>query len=105
MAMPAENSLFQAPGPARVILKHLHIMIGFQNEHIDATHPLNHELGGMPKIGQNANISVVRAHQKTDGIIRVVRDTERIDDDVAGFESCAGGEEVKIEFELQRQFN
>src|SRR5882762_9179811 len=83
--MPAENTLFETPWSARVILEHFHVVIGFKHKHIRALHPLNDELGRVPKIGQNPNGPLWRAQQEADRIIGVMRDAKRVDDYVAGF--------------------
>src|SRR6267143_6098955 len=105
VAMPAENTLFETPWSARVILEHFHVVIGFKHKHIRATHSLDNELGRMPKIGQNPDGPLWRAQQEADRIIGVMRDAKGVDDYVARFKCCSRRENVEIEFELQRQFN
>ena len=57
MAMAAENSLFQTPGPARTILKHFHIMVGFEDENVRGACAFDDKLGHMAEVGDKAKIA------------------------------------------------
>jgi len=103
VAMPAENPLFKAPGTTKIVLKHLHIVVGFEDQKVSGTDTLNYKFGRMPEIGEEANVATGRSKQESDRVVGVVRDAESIDHHVTGVEGGACGEKMKRRrrFELQ----
>jgi len=91
MAMPAENPLFDAPGAAQVILQHLHVVIGFEDEDVGGPNSLNHKLRGVSQVRQEANIPAWSSEQETNRIVGIMGNTERINFDIAGYERRACG--------------
>ena len=57
MPVPAQNALFQAPRPPRIVLEHFHVVVGLQQQNVGLTNALDHQLGGMAKIGQKTDVS------------------------------------------------
>ena len=45
VAVASEDALFQSPGPARAFLQHLHVVVGFEDEHIRHADAFKHQLG------------------------------------------------------------
>jgi len=56
VAVPAEDALLGGPGPARVVLQHLHAMIGFQHEGMGGAHAFHDEPGGMAEVREEADV-------------------------------------------------
>jgi hypothetical protein len=97
----SKNSLFQTPWPPRAILKHLHIVVGLQNETMCRAHTFKDELCRMPEVSEEPDIAARRAQQKSDRILCVVRDREGFNHNIAYFEASAGAEYSAVEFCLQ----
>src|SRR5688500_18440247 len=74
MAVTAGNSLLQTPRPARIVLKHLQVVIGFQDENVGGAHALANESRGVAEIGEKTDFVTARVQQKSNRIIRVMRD-------------------------------
>lgn len=102
MAMAAEDTLFDAPGSAGVVLEELEIMVGLEDEDIGGPNPLNDELGGVPKVGQESDFSFVGSNEEADRIISIMRNRKRVDGDIADVEAGAGGKDAAVQraFEL-----
>ena len=47
MAMPAQDALLEAPGPAGAILEHLDVVVRLQHEGVGRSHPFEHQARGM----------------------------------------------------------
>ena len=61
MAVSAENALFQTPRPARTVLQHFHIMIGFKHEGIGVAHAFADEPREVAEVGGKTNARRRRA--------------------------------------------
>jgi hypothetical protein len=96
MPVPAKNALLKAPRPVRTFLQHFYVVVGFENEHMSGAHPLEYQFGGVAEIGQKPDIPLSGAEQKTNGILRVVGNAERIDSDIADFKAAASAEQSPI---------
>lgn len=105
MTVAAENALFQTPGPAHAVLQHLDVVIGFQHQHIRGANAIQNEFGHVPEVGEETNIAGGRVQQETNGVLRVVRNVERIDPHVADVETLACFEHAALETDLQRPFD
>ena len=104
MAVAAEDALLERPRAARTILQHLHVVVGFEDEDVRGADAVEHELGGVPEVGGEADVAARGAQKKSDGVLRVVRDGKRFDEDVSDLKARAGGEEVAVEFGFQLKF-
>ena len=51
----------------------------------------------MAEVGQETNVSRIRANQKADWIIGIVRHGESVHDDIARFKRCACAENPAVE--------
>jgi len=101
MAVPSKDALFQRPGPARTILQHLHVVVGFEDEDVRGTDAFEHELGDMPEVGGKTDVAGGGAEDVADGVLRVVRDGECFDAHVADFKARAGLEQPPSNFGFQ----
>ena len=93
VAMPAQDALLEAPGAARAILEHLDVVVGLQHQGMGGADPFEHQPGGVAKVGQETDVAGAGAQQEADRVLGVVRNAERLDQDVAHLEAGAGGEE------------
>ena len=57
MAVVAKNSLLEAPRTARAILKHLHVVIGFENEDVRGARAFNDQFCRMAEIGDERDVA------------------------------------------------
>ena len=89
MPVPAQNALFEAPGPVRTILQHLDIVIRFEDQHVGGANPVQHLPRRMPEVGQKSKIAGPRAHQETDRVLGVVRHVECFNGNVPNVETVA----------------
>ena len=105
MPVAAQDPLFDAPGATGVLLQEFEIVVRFEEQNICGAHPLKNQPGGVPEIGEKADVTRWSVDEKPDRIIRVMRDAERVDDHIAQLERGTGGEEAKIELGLELQFN
>jgi len=105
MSMPAEDSLFDAPGASQVILEHLHVMVRFQHQDVGGPNSLNDKLGGVAQVGEKANIPAGRSEQETDRVVGIVGNTESINLDIAGLECGAGGKEMEVQLDAELKLN
>ena len=104
MAVVAKNSLLEAPRTARAILKHLHVVIGFENEDVRGARAFNDQFCRMAEIGDEPDIADGGVEQITDGVLGVVRDGECVHHHVGDFKARARVEEPAVEFRLQLKF-
>ena len=93
MAMPAQNALLEAPGTGGAILEHLDVMVRFEHERMGRSDPFEHQASGMAQVRQETNVPGASAEQVTNRVLGVVRNAERLDQDVAHFKTGSGGEE------------
>ena len=100
MAMAAEDALLERPRAARTILKHLHVVIGFEDEDVRGADAVEHELGGVAKVGGEADVAARGEQKKPDGVLRVVRNGKGFDANIAHLKTCAGGEKLPVDFGL-----
>ena len=98
MAVPAGDALFEAPGPARIILEHFQIVIRFEHKHVGGADPFTNEARGVAEIGEKTNLVPARVEHEANGIVGVVRDGKRIHAHIADIEGSAGGKDAAIEF-------
>lgn len=100
MAVPAENALLQAPGTARIVLQHLHVVIGFQKKNVRTSDAFDNKFRGVAEIGEKSNVAGLGMHEETDRIIGVMRNWKGIDADIANLEGCAGGKDLRVDLDL-----
>ena len=101
MPVATEDSLLHAPRSAG-FLKEFHVVIGFEDENVRLTNPLNHQFGRMPEVGQTSERDFLRLDDKTNGIDGVVRDGEGSDRAIADIKGIPGLKQT--EAERARQF-
>jgi hypothetical protein len=73
MAVASEDALFQRPGPARTILQHLHVVVGFEDEDVCGADAVKHEPGDVAEVGGKADVPGGGAQDEANRVLRVVR--------------------------------
>ena len=101
VSMPAQDSLLEAPRPARAILQHFDIVVGFQHQGVGGPDSIQHQTIDVPKIGEKPKITRRRAQEKPNRILRVVRDGKCLDRDVPNLETGAGRENAARQAALE----
>lgn len=101
MAVAAEDALLEAPRAARTILQHLHVMVGFEDEDVRGADAVEHQLGDVAEVGGKTEIAGGGAQQKSDRILRVVRNGKRFDAHIADFKSRAVFKQSPVNFLFQ----
>ena len=104
MAVTAENALLEAPRPAGAILQHLHVVIGFEHEHVRRADAFDDQFRHVPKVGDEGYVADRGAQQITDGVLGVMRNGEGVHQQVADFKARAGLEQPAIEFCFELKF-
>ena len=104
MAVTTENALLETPRPARTILEHFHVVIGFKDEHVRRTNTLEDQFRHVAEVGGKTDVAGGRAQQITDGVLSVVRNGKGVHEQVADFKARTGVEELAVEFGLQLKF-
>jgi len=97
----AEDALLQRPRTTRTFLQHFHVVVGFKHEHVRGADAFEHELGDVAEIGGKTKIAGGGANQKTDRILRVVRNRKRFHAHVADVKSAAGVKQMPVNFSLR----
>ena len=104
MPVPAKDALLQFPRAARAVLKHLHVVIGFENEDVCVADALDDEFRHVAEVGDDANVARDGAKKKSDRVLRVVRNGKSVHCHVANLKTRTGGEDAGIEFCFERVF-
>jgi hypothetical protein len=104
MAVTAENALLERPRAARTILKHLHVVIGFEDEDIRWTNALDDQSRHVTEVGDEGDVAGSGAQQKADRVLGIVRDGKGVHQQVVDFKARAGVEEMAVKFGLQLKF-
>ena len=97
MAVAAEDALLERPRAVRTILQHLHVVVGFEDEDVRGADAVEHEPRGVAEVGGETDVAARGAQQKSDGVLRVVRDGKSFDEDVGDLKARAGGEQSPFE--------
>src|SRR5580765_2880801 len=97
MAVPAEDALLQTPGSVWTVLQHLHVVVGFEHKIIGRADAVEDKLGHVSEVGGETKIPRVRMDDEADGVLRVVRNGERVHDQIANLETRAGDEQPKLD--------
>ena len=104
--MTAGDALFQAPGPARIVLEHFQIVIRFEHEDIGGANTFANQARGVAKVREETDFMAAGVQHVTDGIVGVVRNGKRVDANIADVERRTGREQVTaFEFNLELQFD
>ncbi len=104
MAVAAGDALLEAPRAAG-FLEHFEVVIGLEEEDIGGADAFERELGGVAEVGEEADFALGRVQEVADRVGGIVRDAERIHDDVANLEGSAGFEDAAVELGLELPFH
>src|ERR1041384_6519943 len=105
MAVPAEDSLFETPRAAHIVVKHFHVMIGFKQKNVGRADAFNDQFGRVTEVGEETKVARRGAYQKSDGIGGVMRHGEGIHGDVADLEARAGAEHTTFKSHLKLELD
>ena len=97
MAVAAEDALLDAPRALGVVLEQFEVVVGFEDKGVGGADAFEDELGGVPQVGQEADVSGRRMEKKSNRIVGVVRHAEGVHGQVADLEGGAGGEEAEVQ--------
>lgn len=89
VAVPAHDSLLQAPWPTQTILQHSHVVIGFQHEDICAAHAFDDQPGDVAEVSEKTDVARSRPQQKPNRILCIVRHGESFHDNIADIKGAA----------------
>jgi hypothetical protein len=104
MAVPAKNALLERPRTVWAILKHLHVVVGFEHEDVRGACAFDDQLRHVAKISDEPEVAGSSVKQKTDGILGVMRDGEGVHEHIGNFEAGPGVKEPAIETGFEDAF-
>ena len=102
--MATKDALLETPRPARAILQHLHVMVGFEHEDVRSARALYDQFCHVTEVGDEGDVAGGSAKQKSDGILCVMRNGKSIHKQVRDFKARAGFKQVAVEPGLQLEF-
>ena len=105
MTVTAEDALFDTPGSAEIVLEHLDVVVGFQEQHMGGADTFHDEFGGMTEVGHEAEVACGGAQEEPDRILGIMGDGKGVHAHIADVERSAGVEDVPIEFEAGLTFD
>lgn len=73
-------------------------MIGFEHKHVRGADAFEHQFGHVAQVGDKADVAARRAQNKSDRVLRIVRDGKRFDLHVSDLKSGSGGEKLPVDF-------
>jgi len=83
MAVAAENALLGGPRATSVVLKHFHVVVGFEHERMGGADAFDDEFRGVAEVGEETNVPGCGAQEEPNRIVRIVRHAESINPDVS----------------------
>jgi len=104
MAVTAKDALLETPGPADAILQHFHIVIGFEHQHIRGAGAFDDKLGDVAEVGDEPDVAGGGVNQKSDRVLGVMWDGERVNQQIGNFKARAGLKQVAVELGLKLKF-
>ena len=96
MAVPRLDPLLHRPGPMRIVLQQLLVVVRLDHERVHFPQPLDHHLRRVTEIGDESERAFARVKRVADRVNRVMRDGERLDVDIADGKIGAGPEEPPV---------
>ena len=98
MAVASEDALLERPRAARTILQHLHVVVGFEHEHVCGADAVEHKPGDVAEVGDKADVAAHRPQKISNGVLRVVWNGKCLNENVGDFKTCAGGKKLPVDF-------
>ena len=71
-------------------------MVRFQHERVRGADAINDQFGDVPEIRGEADIRPVCPEQVTNRILRIMRNGERLDEDIIQLKTVAGSEQSPV---------
>src|SRR5690349_14941806 len=96
MTMPAQNTLLQTPRTSWAFLQHLHVVIGFQDEHVGVSDSLGDQSRDMAQISGEAEVCRGRAQEKAHRVLCIMWNGKRLHRYVTDFKTRSRGEQAKF---------
>lgn len=97
MAVASGDALLEAPGPAG-FLKHLQVVVGFEDKDVGGAHALEDGFRGVAEVGEKTDFRGAGVQEETDGVGGVMGNVERVHADIANLETGAGLKDATIKF-------
>lgn len=94
VTVPAEDALFDGPGPSGIVLEEADVVVGLQDEQVGVADALDDEPRDVAEVGEDADGLRLVADEEVDRVERVVGHGERFDVQVADGKRCAVGEQA-----------
>lgn len=101
MAVASENPLLQRPRAVR-FLKQLHVVIGFEHKHVRGADAFDDEFGHVAEVGDETDVCRLCAQEKSDRVLRVVRNGKGFDEQIVQFKAVAGRKNPPVNFGFKR---
>ena len=101
MSVPAEDALLEVPWPMWIIVQHVHVVIGFQQQHFCLAYTIGNQPGAMAKVSQETDLYRRRVKRKAHGINGIVWDRKCVHHNISDFKTVAGFEKLKIKIVMQ----
>lgn len=105
VTMPTQDPLFEAPRAAQAFLQQLHVVVGFQHQHVGGTNAFQNQFGDVAQVGDETDVSSIGVQEKSYRVLSVMRNGKRIHSDISNFKARSGGEQPAIEVEPQRSLD
>ena len=83
MTVPRLDALLHRPGPVRIVLEQLFVVIRLDHEGVNLTQPFDYHFGRVTKIGDKPKRIGPRVKSIADRVNRIMRDGKSLDKDIA----------------------
>ena len=78
-------------------MKHLEIVVGFEDQGVRGADAFDDEPGGVAEVGEEPDVSGGSPQKEADGVLGVVRNAEGVDGNVVQLECGSGGKKTVVE--------
>lgn len=94
VAVAGEDSLFDGPGAAGVVLQEVEVVVGLEQDRVAAADALDGQFGGVADVGEETDAGLGVFDDEADGVVGVMGDGKGVDREVADGEPVSGVEEA-----------
>lgn len=105
MTVTAQDPLFQTPRTSRTFLKHFHVVVGFEHQCVGMAYAFADQSCEMAEVGGKTNVPRRGAQDKANRVLRIMRDAEGLNGNIADFKTRARGKEVKLRSQPENTFD
>ena len=96
VAMSRHDPLLHRPGPMRIVLQKLFVVVRLDHERVDLAQPLHHHLRRITKIGNETEATIAGVKSVTDWLYGIVWDGKTLHQDIADGELGAGAKNSPV---------